>query len=257
MPMSTVLSLQGVSKSYRRGERRLRVLSEVSLDVEAGKVVAAVGQRFEGKTTLLQVSCGIEPADSGTVLFAGRDLAQLRPEERERLLGAQIAWCDGSAPMSDLTALDYVALPLRLGRSRGSREASTRAIQALERVGAPGLGRARWSELSNFERVLVSVARLIAGGPKLLVIDDLLGGLAARRIHEVSQLLRSLAGELECAVLMSASELDSVMVADESYWFERGQLVPLAPPPSGEAQVIGFPRAHQRGGITPAADASQ
>ena len=150
--MGELLALQGVSKSYRRGGRRLRVLVDVSLELEPGTVGAVVGARDEGKTTLLKIAAGIEPPDTGEVRLGARDLTLLAREERARLLGDEIAWIHREGPGVRLEVVDYLALPLAMGRGRGRREARDRVLRALERVGAARCARQRWEELSDWER---------------------------------------------------------------------------------------------------------
>ncbi len=74
--MGELLSLRGVGLGFRRGRGRLRVLADASLEVRAGEIVAVVGSRGEGKTTLLEVAAGILPPDEGRVRFGGVELTR-------------------------------------------------------------------------------------------------------------------------------------------------------------------------------------
>jgi predicted ABC-type transport system involved in lysophospholipase L1 biosynthesis ATPase subunit len=240
--MGELLALQGVSKSYRRGGRRLRVLADVSLELKLGEVGAVVGARAEGKTTLLKIAVGIEPPDTGEVRMGTRDLALLGREERARLLGGEIAWIHREGPGVRLEVLDYLALPLAMGRGNGRREARDRVLRALERVGASRCARERWEELSDWERVLVGLARAIVCEPRLLVLDSVTDGLGMRRVREAGELLLALAGELGCGVLMSCTDLEAALIADRVWSLERGQLGLLSEQEVTEAEIIEFPR---------------
>src|ERR1700727_2776771 len=70
----SLLELRGVSKSHARGSRRIEILREVSLEIEAGEFVAIWGLRRSGRSTLLSVAAGIDRPDAGAVEFAGQDL---------------------------------------------------------------------------------------------------------------------------------------------------------------------------------------
>lgn len=240
--MGELLTLQGVSKGYRRGGRRLRVLAEVSLELGLGEVGAVVGSRNEGKTTLLKIAAGIEQPDAGEVHLGGVSLTRLADKERSRLLGTEIAWTNREGTGVRLEVLDYLALPLALGRRLGRREARTLATGALERVGAVGLAKRRWTELSDWERVLVGLARGIVCRPRLLVVDSVIDGLGMRRTREAGELLLALAAELECGVLMSSSDLEAALIADRVWSLERGRLSLLSEQPAAEAEIIEFPR---------------
>ncbi|MGN6371499.1 MAG: ATP-binding cassette domain-containing protein [Solirubrobacteraceae bacterium] len=240
--MTDLLAMRGVSKGYWRGARHLAVLIDVSLQVGRGEIVAAVGARDEGKTTLLKLAAGMEQPDEGQVLIAGQALTSLSVPERERLLGEQITWIGRERPSFAWTAAGYVALPLTLGRRHGRREADRLAMAALERVGAVECAGQRWDELSNWERMLVGFARAYASRPRLILIDDLLDGFGMLRTQEAGELLRSLVEELDCGVLMSATGMEATLVADSVWSFGKGRLKPMTELPGGDgAEVIDFP----------------
>ena len=239
--MAELLSLRGVGKGYRRGGRWLRILADVSLDVGCGELVAVVGSRGEGKTTLLKIAAGLELPDAGEVCLGKIDLARSSDEERSRQLGGEIAWVHREGTGVNFEVIDYVGLPLAMGRGRGRRGAERLAMEALERVGAADCVHQRWEELSNWERVLVGFARGVVGEPRLMIVDDVIDGLGMRKTREAGELLRSLVGELGCGVLMSASDLEVALVADRVWSFERGGLKLLSDQTRTHADVIDFP----------------
>ena len=246
--MGELLALQGVSKSYRRGGRRLRVLTDASLEVASGEVGVVVGSRDEGKTTLLKIAAGIEQPDTGEVWLADRDLAVFDDGERSRLLGFEIAWTNRDGTGVKLEVLDYLALPLAMGRGRGRHEARSLATKALERVGAASCAQRRWSELSDWERVLVGFARGLVCRPRLLVLDSVIDGLGMRRTREAGELLLALTAELGCGVLMSCSDLEASLFADRVWSLEGGRLSVLSEQPLVQAEIIDFPKPAQADG---------
>ncbi len=243
-----LLRLNEVSKSYRRGDRRLRVLVDVSLVVARREVVAVLGSRYEGKTTLLQVAAGLTMPDRGEVWFDGHELTRCRAKEREKLLGGDIAWVDRHPRQPLLQIVDCVGLPLAMGRRRGLREKRELALAALERVGVAGCAWQYWRDLSNWERVLVTLARGIANAPKLMVVDDLLEGLGMQRTQDACELLSALARELDCGVMMSASDVEGTLMADRVFSFQRGALkLMVGDAQGGEARLIEFPKSRGNG----------
>lgn len=239
--MTDLLQLDAIEKSYRRGERRLRVLDGLSLTVQPGQIVALLGSRYEGKTTLLKIAAGLERPDAGKVSFEGQDLTRLRTRQRERLLAGRIAWISREGAGLEFRVLDYVGLPLLIARRRSS-EVEDAAVLALERVGAPDVAQRRWQELSNWERVLVSFARGIILRPRLLVIDDLFDGLGMSKTQQAGELLSTFVSDFGCGVLISVSDAEAAIAADRVCSFERGRLRLL----SGQdqtAEVIEFPGA--------------
>jgi ABC-type lipoprotein export system ATPase subunit len=242
--VAEVLSTEGVWKGFSRGGRWTGVLEDVSFQVGRGEVVAIVGGRLGGKTTLLKVAAGMERPDKGSVSLGDRQLIGLGDRHLARLLGHEILWLDRDGPGLEMEVSRFVGWPLAVC-GRGRREAERAAARALERVGARECTGRRWSELSNWQRVLVGLARAYAAGPRVVIVDDLLDALGTRATEEASDLLRSLVAESECrcGVLMSASDVESAMFADRVWSFtRRGRLKLMSGQPSGEGEIIPFPQ---------------
>jgi ABC-type lipoprotein export system ATPase subunit len=243
--MGDLLALSGVSKSYRRGDRRLSVLADVTLRMGAGEIGAVVGSRNQGKTTLLQIAAGLLRPDRGEVWLGDVELTRCSDDERALVLRHEIAWIHREGTGLDLKVLDYVALPLWTGRRwsligfrRGKREAEHQAMVALERVGAEACAGLRWGDLSNWERVLVGFARGVARGPRLMLVDDVIDGFGMGKTWEAGELLLSFAKELRCAILMSVSDFEAALVAERVWGFEHGGLKLLSGKTDAEAEII-------------------
>ena len=205
--------------------------------------------RDEGKTTLLKIAAGIEQPDAGEVWFGDRDLTQLADRERSRLLGREIAWTnrEGTGVQAGGARLPRAAISDGAWQ-RAARRCVRLATEALERVGAAGCARRRWSELSDWERVLVGFARGIVCRPRLLVVDSVIDGLGMRRTREAGELLLALAAELGCGVLMSCTDLEAALIADRVWSLERGRLSLLSEQIVTQAEIIEFPKPAQADG---------
>jgi ABC-type cobalamin/Fe3+-siderophores transport system ATPase subunit len=234
-----LLVFRGVG--FRYGEWDGLVLDGLSLEVGVGDVVAVVGQRWEGKTTLLRLAAGMLLAEVGDVRFDGVEFARRSRRVRARLLGREIVWLDRKEPSLGLRVLDYVGLPMVMGG--GVRRAQVRrmARDALERVGVGHVATRRPQELSSWERVLVGLAGAVIARPKLLVVDDLLDALGAARTQEAGELLRSLAQELGFGVLFGVSDIEAALMAHRVLAFERGALRVMADEPSQQADAAVLP----------------
>lgn len=234
----TLLALERVSKSHWRGRHEIVVLDEVSLEVEAGELVAVFGQRAAGKSTLLRIAAGIERPDSGCVRFEGAELGAGR---LRRLTGIHphIGWVGRQAPFaSGMRMLDHVALPLL--RAAAADEAERSAARALKRVGAGDLANARWHELSDAERTLVTIAHAIVRDPKLLLADDPTSGLGIEERETVLGLLRSIAEERGMAVLATVPEIPDALRSHRVMSLGDGELIQTTRRAAGE--VIAFPQ---------------
>lgn len=236
--MDALLSLRDVSLSFPRGRRHLvRVLSNASLDVYPGELVAVLAQRAQGKTTLMRAAAGIDRPVRGEVLFEGEDLCRLSDRRLSRLLSSRIAFVEPVGEL-DLPVVAHVAVPLLAHRSESSAYAQARAT--LRRVGAEEYADQRWSSLADSERALAALAQGLVRQPELLLIDDLMATLGMDATEQIGRILHTIAHEDGIAVLMSTSD------AGATTWFDRvtslagGHL--LVPPPAPEPvhNVIDF-----------------
>jgi ABC-type nitrate/sulfonate/bicarbonate transport system ATPase subunit len=252
--VSELLVLRDVCKGYRPGVRE-RVLEDVSLHVAPGEIVAVIGQRWEGKTTLLRLAAGMELADQGEVRFEGQDFASYsrrRPaslpgrarHSRARLLGREIVWLDRQESSLGLKIVDHVGLPIVMGRRRGRPRAQVRrlACDALERVGVAHVAEKHARDLSSWERVLVGLASAVLARPRLLVVDDLLDALGATRTQEAGDLLRSLVQEFGFGVLLSVSDFEAALLANRVLTFQQRKLKLMSNHTPTQADILPFAR---------------
>ncbi len=248
--MAELLSLIGVSRGAVRGGGRVEALVvDVSVDVGRGELVAVVGSRSQGKTTLLQLAAGLVAPEDGVVRFCGQDLAGLSEREHARLLREEIGLAGQSGPRVDLRMDHYVAAPLLVNRRRkGRRQAFARAMAALERVGMASRARQRWGDLSRWDRALVEIAQGIVGEPGLLLVDDVTDGLGMRETAQVTKLLRSLAEDEGVGVLMAVSDGEAALSAHRVFSLSRGRLKAVSGQGSHPGNVIAFSQERRANG---------
>jgi putative ABC transport system ATP-binding protein len=220
--MTPVLSLDSVSLCFRRGRRSTMVLHDVSMALEAGELAGVWGGRGAGKSTLAHVAAGIIAPDRGTVLLDGQPLVSGSRAGRGGVLHAQIGLATRRGPeLDEMPVEDWIASALLLSHSY--RDALELAHQALERVGAAEVGGEPWDDLSDGERMLVSLAQAIVRGPRVLIVDDPIAGLGAVERDEVMQLLLSIA-TAGVAVLVTAAELKELRGLDRIWSLRDGRL---------------------------------
>jgi putative ABC transport system ATP-binding protein len=238
----SVLSLTEVCLSFSRGRRHVvPVLINVSLQVDAGEVLAVLAQRAQGKTSLLRVAAGIQQPNRGRVSFEGEDLWGFSDRRRSRLLGSQIGWVGPAVPDLDVPMLANVALPLFAVYEK--REAYARAMAALERVGASECSEQFWGSLADWERALVALAQGIAREPELLLVDDLTISLGLGEAEEVTRLLDRLAKEQGFGVLMCVSDASATGWSGRVATLAGGELLETPRLPARQGNIIDFPGA--------------
>jgi predicted ABC-type transport system involved in lysophospholipase L1 biosynthesis ATPase subunit len=249
-PVADLLSIGDICVSYKHRGRRMPLLRNVSLGVNAGEIVAVVGSGGEGRATLLGLATGLVHLDSGQVKLEDVDLMSLSSAKLADLLSDQILWIERNPQDRHLDVSEQIATPL-LACGRGVREARAMAWEALDRMGAAGCGWRRWNMLSAWDRLLVRLTRCVmtgpTTGPQLVLIDDPFNGLGLRQTHEAGQLLRSLINELGCGILLGIPDLESAMVADRAWRLEEGRLIRVADRLSHLNVVALAKELHERG----------
>jgi len=233
----TLLTLEHVSKTYRRGSRELPALTDISLELGAGEVVGVWGRRFSGRTTLLRVAAGLQTPDSGRVLLDGIDVT----DYPEGIVRRRIAYCHTSfAPAHAELVVEHVAVPLLATGTRIDR-ACSRAQAMLDRVGAGACAETRPHELAQSELVRVVLARALLQQPQLLLIDEPTSGVDLLEREDLLTMLRVIAKDEHVAVLLTASELAGVAGADRVLSLVGGALQGNAVP--DVAEVVPFKRS--------------
>jgi putative ABC transport system ATP-binding protein len=219
----TLLVIDRVSKRFSGAghvDRETVALREVSLEVDSGEVVAVVGRRRSGRTTLLEVAAGIEPPSEGTVRFDGVDLTQ------RRVLGMRdgIGLCSTSfAGLIGDTAIEHVASPL-LAEGHSPLAARARAHELLRRTGVGECAELRPDALDPSETIRVALARALITAPRIVLADDPALGVRLTERDEVLALLHSLAREDGLGVLMTVDNGLELAGCDRAASLDSGEL---------------------------------
>src|SRR6516165_4882960 len=168
-----LIALRNVRRHFDAGA--ITALTDVDLEIRAGDCVAVVGASGSGKSSLVNLLCGIDYPSAGTVLWEGRPVR--RQAEWARLRRTQIGIVFQEFNLiPTLTALENVELAL-FGRGLSTVRRQTRAAILLERVGLEARMHNRVTTLSGGERQRVAIARAVANEPLLLLADEPTGSL--------------------------------------------------------------------------------
>jgi branched-chain amino acid transport system ATP-binding protein len=191
-----LLACRGLHKFFGA----LAAVNDLSFDVRPGEVLGIGGPNGAGKTTLFEVISGLSPADSGEILFEGRTLRGLSPE---RVCQRGIARTfQLNAGFDTLTARENVLVGAQYGVDeavraglRFDRRTLTRADEALDRVGMAAKGNLPVKNLTVLDRKLLMIASALATEPKLLLLDEPVGGLNPDEINQMIAIVARLAEE--------------------------------------------------------------
>lgn len=187
-----LLVADAVRKVYRTGAEEVEALRDVDLHVHEGEFVSVMGPSGSGKTTLLNCCSGLDDIDAGHVLLDGVDLHELPDARRTRDRASSMGFVFQAYNLIPVfSAVENVELPLLLAGA-DPKEARRRAEATLERVGLGHRLGHRPNELSGGEQQRVTVARALAGRPRIVWADEPTGALDSETAATVMDLLREL-----------------------------------------------------------------
>jgi branched-chain amino acid transport system ATP-binding protein len=201
--MSALLAVRSVSKRFGG----LQALSNVSFGVGHREIVGVIGPNGAGKTTLFNVITGVYAPDEGTVELRGMDVTGWAPH-RICQLGAARTFQVGK-PFAGLSVLQTVRIGA-LNRIDDMPRATARALEVLELVGLASKRGELGKHLTVIERKRLELARALATGPALLLLDEVAAGLRPNEIQEMIALVRTIAAG-GVSVLIIEHVLEAVM----------------------------------------------
>jgi putative ABC transport system ATP-binding protein len=191
-PRVELLRAENVTKTYRTGAEQVEALRSVDLSVREGEWVSVMGPSGSGKTTLLNCLSGLDDIDGGRVVLEGRELHAMSDVERTKHRASAMGFIFQAYNLIPVfSAVENVELPLLLAGVDG-KEARARAADTLARIGLGNRLRNRPGELSGGEQQRVTVARALAGRPKIVWADEPTGALDSETAEVVMKLLTDL-----------------------------------------------------------------
>lgn len=202
-----------------------QAVSDVSLKVESGALVALLGPSGSGKSTLLRLIAGLETPDSGRILLTGEDATYRTVQDR----GIGFVF-QHYALFKHMTVRKNIAFSLEL-RKTPPNKVKARVDELLELVQLNGLGDRYPSQLSGGQRQRVALARALAVEPKVLLLDEPFGALDAKVRKDLRAWLRRLHDEVHVTTVFVTHDQEEAMeVADEIVIMNRGKVEQIGTP---------------------------
>jgi branched-chain amino acid transport system ATP-binding protein len=183
--MEAAVELRGVSKSFGS----LAVIQDLDLRVEDGEALGVVGPNGAGKTTMLNLIAGSLRPDSGQVLVRGEDVTRASPQQHCRMgIGRTFQI---PRPFGGMTVFENVLVGAT-SNERSDLDANGVAIAALEGTALLHKANALAGSLTLLERKRLELARVLATGPQIVLLDEVAGGLTEHEVRELVETIREL-----------------------------------------------------------------
>ncbi|GAA3668944.1 murein tripeptide/oligopeptide ABC transporter ATP-binding protein OppF [Arthrobacter ginkgonis] len=228
-----LLEVTDLAVEYRNGRRSFRAVQDVSFTLEPGRTLGLVGESGSGKSTIGRAILGLAPVSSGSVRFAGAELATMKRAERRTLSDRiQVIFQDPYSSLDITKTIGYtLAEPLN-HHERLSREQTLQRIRAMvRRVGLPEESIHRYpAQFSGGQRQRIAIARALIGNPTFVVCDEPVSALDLSIQAEVMNLLAELQKSMGLALLFISHDLSVVRhISDDLVVLKDGRVVEQGP----------------------------
>ena len=185
----SIIEVKNISKSFGLDEKPLKVLNNLSLNMQEGETLGLVGASGSGKSTLLHIICGLENPDSGKVIIKDQDITKLDADQKSLFRNREIGFVyQFHHLLPDLTTLENVALPALLS-GKSQEEALKNSLILLKQVNLQVKKNNKPNELSGGERQRVAIARAMSNNPSCLIMDEPTGNLDKENVVNFMNLL--------------------------------------------------------------------
>lgn len=225
--MSTILEGKNIIKRYKSesGDNgSLTVLDGTSIAIEEGSIVTVIGASGSGKSTLLHILGGLDRPDSGSVLWRGELMYDMKPAELAKFRNQRLGFVfQFHHLLPEFTALENIMMPALI-HGVEIEDARRRATELLKNLGIPGRAEHRPTQLSGGEQQRVAMARALMNKPDLILADEPTGNLDEKNTDILLNLLFDLREMEHVSILLITHEKDIASRSDIIYELSKGKL---------------------------------
>lgn len=213
----------GLKKYFGSGEKLVKAVDNISLEIKKGEFVAIIGSSGSGKTTLLHILGGLTRPDEGRVVIDGEDIYSLDEDRLTVFRRRQIGFIfQNYSLINVLKVYDNIVLPIELDGLKVNREYIDEIIKTL---GLENRINFLHSQLSGGQQQRVAIARALASKPALILADEPTGNLDSKMSQEVVGLLRYSAQKYNQTIVMITHNEDISQLAHRTIRIEDGKIV--------------------------------
>ncbi|MGD8781782.1 MAG: ABC transporter ATP-binding protein [Ignavibacteria bacterium] len=223
-----IIEAESLFKSFTKSKfKKVDVLYDLSLQIEANKSTMIVGASGAGKSTLLHILAGLDFPDSGTVKFNNENIYEFDDKKlsafRNQNFGVVFQF---HHLLPEFTAVENTAIPMMINGTN-QKEAFKRSVELLELVGLKDRTDHKPAELSGGEAQRVAIARALVNEPQILFADEPTGNLDSKTSTSIHQLFEELKEKLKITMLIVTHNKELVKLADNVLEMKDGKIVNL------------------------------
>jgi branched-chain amino acid transport system ATP-binding protein len=239
--MTTILALEKISKRFGA----VVVASAIDLAVEEGEALGIIGPNGAGKTTLFGIATGTVAPDSGRVIFTGADVTRLPPERRCRLGMARTFQIP--QPFGGMTVFENVVVAAAFGGGHSERDAYGHCVDVLAQCGLAQKANRPAGALTLLDRKRLELARALATRPRLLLLDEVAGGLTEHECAALVALIKEVRASgvsiiwIEHVVHALVATVDRLLVLHGGGFIAQGEPETVIRSPAVREIYMGIP----------------
>ena len=219
-----MINISSISKEYVMGDNKLLALNNVDVTIKEGEFVSIMGSSGSGKSTLMNIIGCLDVPSNGDYFFRENNISNYSSNKLAELRNKDIGFIfQNFNLLPRLNALENVILPL-LYSGKSSKERTNLALAALENVGLKDRTHHRPNQLSGGQQQRVSIARAIAGTPKLILADEPTGALDSTTSLEIMKILNDL-NKLGITIVLVTHEDDIAKYGSRIIRMKDGKII--------------------------------
>ena len=219
----SILEIKNLTKSYGKGETKVKAVDDISFTVEKGEFVSIIGASGSGKSTLMHLLGGVDKKDSGKIIINGEDISKLNIDKlaifRRRNIGIVYQFYN---LIPTLTAEENITVPVLLDKKSVDQDHLEKLLDILKlkkrRNNLP-------NQLSGGEQQRVSIGRALIANPAILLADEPTGNLDSKNSDEIMQLLKSYNKEFGQTIIMITHNPELAKLTDRIITIADGKIL--------------------------------
>lgn len=218
-----IIKLENISKSYNIGDKKIKILDNISLEIKEGEFVSIVGPSGSGKSTFMNLIGCLDSQDEGEYILSGENIKSIEDDGLSEIRNKKIGFIfQNFNLLSKLSAIENVELPL-IYKGIGKKERREIAKTCLKKVGLEEKIDNRPNQLSGGQQQRVAIARAIATNPNILLADEPTGALDSQISKEILEIIKGLNEEGK-TIIMITHDIDIANEAKRKIKIKDGKI---------------------------------